>query len=168
MEFVLRITNKNNKVMQCDILCALDVRSENFGLPDGVSAELINEGKDYKVLLNFMVMMPTMTMFISSTDNRQLFFYGRDICGQKWHIGPQLTKDGDPREKDDEGEYFPVWNPKKWNICDTHERLIWNPSNFVNLDIKRNQVFELRFVLLKSPSISDFLLHHINHSRLQP
>jgi hypothetical protein len=110
--------------------------------------------------------MDCLVKFTSSTNNRQLFFWYQNAMGSEYPIEPHKNIDGTPREKycgesfklgNDtiyEGDLFDnyftnEWKPKKWNIADTHEMPVWTFSNFIDLYIKRKQVFELEFMFIK-------------------
>ena len=160
MKFKLVITNET-KQQKAKILYAVNLNEKNFGLPEGVVVEVKNKDFTYEKILQHLTMRACLIKFISSTNNRQLFFWYQNAMGS-YAIEPQKNIDGTLREKY-RGESFKLgkdtiyegdlfynwftnkWNPKKWNIADTHEITIWTFSNFIDLYIKKKQVFELEF-----------------------
>lgn|SRR3990167_2281695 len=176
MNFKLVITNETNKQQKVRILYAINRKEKNFGLPEGVKLELNNKEITYEKLLTHIMVLGLPVIFTSSTNNRQLFFWYQDIMGREHAIEPHKNIDGTLREKY-RGESFKLgeyviyegdlfedyfteeWNPKKWNIADTHEIPIWEFSNFIDLYIKRKQVFELNFMFIRPENININRLH---------
>lgn len=170
MKFKLIITNETNKKQKTRILYAINHNEENFGLPNGVKLELKTKKITYEKILQHLIMSPCLVKFISSTNNRQLFFWHQNAVGVKHQIEPSKNIDGSQRvrycgenfklENDiiHEGSLFEnyfinEWNPEKWNIADTHEIPIWTFCDFIDLYINRKQVFELEFIFYPEKQI---------------
>lgn len=166
----LKIKNTNTKAAKVRVLYAINSKEKNFGLPDGISVEVVDEKIAYWQLLD-CIMMEALPLRVSkSTNNRQLFFHWEDAFGRSGQFEPELTIDGkkrplkqtkvmdygaeEPSEWHWESEYVTQWNPKRWNIADTHETPIWQFSSFVELHIKGLQEFELEFTFIQRPAMS--------------
>jgi hypothetical protein len=166
MKFKLKITNENNSKHKIKVLFGIaNKKSDNFELPDGIKVELIHKEYIYKNLMDYLNVRTVFIKFTKSTDNRRLFFLFMDAMGGINPIVPQLEIDGTDREiKRGKGfklgndtifesdifvnNFKKEWNPKKWNIADTHETVSWGFSNFVDVTIGKKETFELDFILL--------------------
>lgn len=155
IKFKLVITNKTSEQQKARILYPLNVNEENFGLPDGVSLELQNKEITYNALLDHISKLPCLMKFTSSTSNRQLFFGYQDESGCEYPIEPQKNIDGTLRERNSSDNIYDdfftnKWNPREWNIADTHEIPIWTFLNFIDLHLNPKQVFALEFEIVKN------------------
>lgn len=149
MKIKLTITNTNKKAVVIKVLNCM------YELPKGVSAK-VDSTVSYEALCEHFRHNPEMIRFMRSTNNRQLMFYIQDIHGFLSQPEPSLTITGKERKKvwysteyGDDWEYKPKWNPKKWNIADTHERIIWDTKNISELKIGAYQKFEIEFKIVK-------------------
>lgn len=165
MKFKLIITNSTNRSQNARLLYAINLKEKNFGLPEGVTLKLKHKTVTYEQMLQYFMMKAVLIKFISSTNNRHLYFWYSDAVGAHHPMEPQKNIDGKPRKRYRgekfkfgnnviyEGDLFTnlfikPWNPNKWNILDTHETAVWTFSNFIQLYLGANEIFELQFTLI--------------------
>lgn len=180
-EVIIQITVTNHTRRLQKIYVAnigQDYNKPNHGLPDGVSITLATAAPGINAYTRFLQafrISPEMVYVKDCTNPRQLNFWMYSMFGEARAMQPQLTKDGTPREKiyveeyDYEGfesggyRYKKRWNPKKWNIADTHERFIMHIGTQIQLDIKRGQDFKITLAVLPWPGCGP----EIKHSRFE-
>lgn len=164
----LVITNTTNKSQVVKLLSAL--YSDVSYIPEGVTISFPEMPNfNYTDLINSIRKNSVIIRFSHSTNNRQLFFWKMFVDGSSCQLEPSLEIDGTPRKIKKgkkitfgglelfEGDllynfYRKQWNPRKWNIADTQEPVFWTAFNFVNLHIKKQQTFELEFIILAQNS----------------
>lgn len=153
------VANETNKPITVNLMNALDP-----AVPPGVSVEIMDCSVTYEQFIEYIRLCPVVIQFVRSTNNRQLFFNYTDRYGGAGGLEPQLTIEGKPRpikwmRQLEDGHAFDIsefatkWNPKKWNIADTHEKLIWEFGFHVELNLKKLQTFEIDFNIISLPVI---------------
>lgn len=158
------VENTTNKQQTIKLLSAL--YSDMSYIPKGVNIQLLSDKyDDYMDLANHIRMDAIIIKFLHSSNNRQLFFWKIFPDASQIQLEPALDINKMPRflqpgkdfyfgnsiinENDIfVGEPLQKWDPKKWNIADTHEPAYWTFSHFINLYIKKQQTFELEFEIL--------------------
>jgi len=154
--------------------------SRNFGIPDGVVItgvydllEPLKAPMSYGMFLSSIIVAPTPIRINSSTNNRQLAFYKHYFDKpQREPMEPGLTKAGKQRSINHGIEqvrpgvllytckgYRIKWNPKKWNIADTHEDFIMDIGFQCELLLKPLQIFNLDIEVCQRVSLKR--PHHI-------
>lgn len=156
MKLKLKIENNNQEEIKATIFDVLSVNNKNLGLKEGIYIDVIDEKEikiNYQQFIKSIYVNPIIVEFIKSTNNKQLYFYWKDLYGCSGPIEPKLTIDRCERSW-----VVGEWNPNKWNIMDTHEMLIWKIGNYIELNIKSNQIFELEFNIVERKQINNLKL----------
>ena len=163
----LIIKNKGNEGTDLRVLFGYSANDENFGFPEFIQVSIESDIKDltYKKLLQHLGYKSVVMKFFESTNNRHMFFWYMNAHGTRYPMEPSLNADGTKRpvwkgkkvpffgEDVYEGDLFETeytnkWNPKKWNIADTHEECLWTFSNFIYVFVEAKKEFEIEFEII--------------------
>ena len=157
----IAINIKNNLKANQEIVLLDSMFNSKGTLPKGITSTVdIVEGEnintvDYSQLVEQLNHITYEVKIQSTSNNRQIDFYRRTketLEGYKYDgkpyfpMSPYLTKEGKPRKskysiKSDCYVFYPKWNPKEWNIADTHELFILDNKILFELQIKGKQKF---------------------------
>ena len=158
MEVVIR--NNYNIPQRVQLFCIKDFDndSETGGLPEWINVDIVLYAKTlpprhftYRQFMQSILLNPFgYASILSTTNNRKLYFFVHDMYGNIHPVIPQITPKGVHFTKD-EGD---VWNPRKHNIADTHEALIFDGKISTVVYLSRKQVFKIEIGIDSMRAIS--------------
>ena len=151
----IRIKNDTDRKQAITLFhAAFTFTMVNFGMPAGVSVRVESEiiGMRYLDLLALIMADRMPVRIISSTNNRKLTFRAHSLYRREPDpMEPHLTKKGNYRPRKGR-KYLMKWNPKKWNIADTHEPFLLDIGVECELVIKPWQEFNLELHVFERTS----------------